>query len=65
MGFAYKKNAKRTLVNNFLTDVDYKLVLLPREQNLKKKNLGGRPEEQILLNVDTFKNLYIRLLYFD
>jgi hypothetical protein len=53
------------LVNNFLTDVDYKLVLLPREQNLKKKNLGGRPEEQILLNVDTFKNLYIRLLYFD
>jgi hypothetical protein len=65
MGFAYKKNAKRTLVNNFLTDVDYKLVLLPREQNLKKKNLGGRPEEQILLNVDTFKNLYIRLLCFD
>ena len=65
MGFAHKKNAKRTLVNNFITDVDYKLVLLPREQNLKKKNLGGRPEEQILLNVDTFKNLYIRLLYFD
>ena len=53
IGFAHKKNAKRTLENNFTKDEDYKEVLLPREQNSK----GGRPEEQIMLNVDTFKNL--------
>jgi len=57
MGFAHKKNAKRTLENNFTLNEEYKILLLPREQNLKKKDLGGRPEEQILLNVDTFKNL--------
>lgn len=53
IGFAHKKNAKRTLENNFNLNEDYKEVLLPREQNSK----GGRPEEQIMLNVDTFKNL--------
>ena len=53
-GFAHKKNAKRTLLNNFSEGQDYKLVLLPREQN---PELGGRPEETIMLNIDTFKNL--------
>jgi hypothetical protein len=53
IGFAHKKNAKRTLENNFTQDEDYKIVLLPRERNPN----GGRPEETILLNVDTFKNL--------
>lgn len=48
IGFANKGNAKRTLENNFTKDDDYKEVILPREKNSK----GGKPEEQILLNVD-------------
>ena len=54
IGFANKGNAKRTLVNNFNENDDYKIVILPRENNLRK-DLGGRNEEKILLNVDTFK----------
>ena len=51
IGFAHKKNAKRTLENNFTKDDDYKIILLPRE----KKQNAGRPEEEIWLNVETFK----------
>ena len=32
VGFAHKKNAKRTLENNFTKDEDYKIIKLPREQ---------------------------------
>ena len=32
MGFAHKKNAKRTLENNFTKDDDYKITVLPKEQ---------------------------------
>lgn len=53
LGFAHKKNAKRTLQNNFIEGDDYKIIFLPREKN----SFGGRPEETIMLNVDTFKNL--------
>ena len=53
-GFAHKKNAKRTLLNNFSEDTDYKLTLLRTEQ---RKNEGGFNEETIMLNIDTFKNL--------
>ena len=53
IGFANKGNAKRTLDNNFTKDEDYKLILLPRE----KKQNAGRCEEEIMLNVDTFKNM--------
>jgi hypothetical protein len=52
-GFAHKKNAKRALENNFVLDQDYKVLKLPREQ----KQNAGRAEEEILLNLDTFKNL--------
>jgi len=63
--FANKQNAKRTLVNNFIEGEDYKIllipkdeqVLIPKDENLNTKNLGGRPKEQIMLNVDTFKNI--------
>lgn len=71
IGFAHKKNAKRTLENNFIKDQDYKLTMLPKEHGKNNKehltsegvllpteqNLGGRPDETIMLNVDTFKNL--------
>ena len=50
MGFAHKKNAKRTLENNFTKDEDYKTTVLPREH-------GKFTEETIMLNVDTFKNM--------
>ena len=53
MGFAHKKNAKRTLENNFTKDEDYKTSLFPKE----KSSWGGSGSEQIMLNVDTFKNL--------
>lgn len=50
IGFAHKKNAKRTLENNFIKNEDYKVTVLPREH-------GKFSEETILLNTDTFKNL--------
>jgi phage anti-repressor protein len=50
MGFSHKKNAKRTLENNFVIDEDYKVTVLPREH-------GKFTDETIMLNVDTFKNL--------
>lgn len=50
MGFAHKKNAKRTLENNFKVGEDYKVTVLPTEQ-------GRFATEEIMLNIDTFKNL--------
>jgi hypothetical protein len=49
MGFAHKKNAKRTLENNFINDEDYKIVVLPRERALIN---DGENKQDILLNVD-------------
>jgi phage anti-repressor protein len=47
-----KGNAKRTLSNNFTEGEDYQILFIPTDE----KSIG-RPEEDILLNVDTFKNL--------
>ena len=52
IGFAHKKNAKRTLENNFTQNEDYKINVLPRE-----RIRTGPDSETIMLNVDTFKNL--------
>jgi hypothetical protein len=64
VGFAHKKNAKTTLENNFIKDEDYKILLTPKGKQVftpkgknPKPNLGGRPNEQVMLNVDTFKNM--------
>ena len=71
IGFANKGNAMKTIKSNFTKDEDYKIVLFRTEKNLNgkdlsgknekagpsTKNLGGRPIEDIMLNVDTFKNL--------
>jgi phage anti-repressor protein len=59
IGFANKANAKRTLKNNFTLDEDYKIVFIPKDENPKHKDLGGRPDEDIMLNVDTLKNLFL------
>lgn len=53
IGFANKGNAKRTLENNFTKDEDYKSSFLPTE----KREIGGSLNEQLMLNIDTFKNL--------
>lgn len=83
--FANKQNAKRTLVNNFTKDEDYKILLIPKDEQKnadeevlipKDENLNanktilipkdgnkitvetrGRPKEQIMMNIDTFKNM--------
>jgi phage anti-repressor protein len=52
IGFSTKANAKRTLKNNFTEGDDYKIIFIPTDE----KSVG-RPEEEILLNIDTFKNL--------
>jgi hypothetical protein len=36
-------------------DVDYKIVFLFKEENLK----GGRPQEQILMTINTFLYFFI------
>jgi phage anti-repressor protein len=54
IGFSHKGNAKSTLINNFIENVDYKIALLRTQ---KRKNEGGTNKETIMLNVDTFKNL--------
>jgi phage anti-repressor protein len=63
IGFANKENAKRTLRNNFTMDEDYKKLLVRTDEevpNIKDgKNIGGGGlnKEDIMLNIDTFKNL--------
>ena len=70
IGFANKENAKRTLVNNFTKDEDYKIllhpkdqqkntneILIPKDENLNTKNLY---DEEVLVPKDEnlkFKNL--------
>jgi len=53
LGFANKGNAMKTIKSNFTKELDYKIILIPRE----KKQNAGRPEEQIMLNIDTYKIL--------
>ena len=53
IGFANKGNAMKTIKSNFTKDEDYKTVFFLKEKNLNTKDLGGRPTEDIMLNVDT------------
>lgn len=57
-----KGNAKRTLENNFIKDEDYKVVILRTENNLNIKDLGGRPDENIMFNGYYYKYLEERLV---
>lgn len=63
IGFANKENAKRTLKNNFIEGEDYKKLLFRTDEKVPNirdgKNLGGAGwnKEEIMLNIDTFKNL--------
>jgi phage anti-repressor protein len=58
IGFANKGNAMKTIKSNFVVDEDYKSLLFRTEkQNENAENRGGHNKEDIMLNVDTFKNL--------
>jgi hypothetical protein len=65
IGFANKENAKRTLKNNFTLNEDYKKLLVRTDEqvpNIKDgKNIGGAGlnNETVMLNIDTFKNLWL------
>ena len=58
IGFANKGNAMKTIKSNFVVDEDYKSLLFRTEkQNENTENRGGHNKEDIMLSVDTFKNL--------
>jgi len=54
IGFANKGNAMKTIKSNFTKDEDYKILLVRKDE---RKNEGGFNKEDVMLNVDTFKNL--------
>jgi len=56
LGFTRKDNSKRLLEKFFTEDIDYKIVFLRTEENL----LGGRPRENIMLNINTFKKFCLK-----
>lgn len=64
VGFTRKDNAKVLLNKYFVENIDFKIVFLQSQENLKKntnkKNKGGRPEEQILLTINTFKKFCLK-----
>ena len=58
VGFSTKANTMKSIKNNFTENDDYKIVFFRMEENLvNEKNVGGRPTENVMLNVDAFKNL--------
>ena len=63
-GFTRKDNSKRLLEKYFVLDLDYKVLLLPKEeQNLKQDNQnkrGGNNKETILLTINTFKKFCLK-----
>lgn len=54
LGFNQKYNAKRLLEKTFTIDKDYKILLLPNEEQ-KKDGRGGHNIDKIMLNIKTFK----------
>ena len=55
--FANKQNAKRTLVNNFTEGIDYKILLIPKDEQVKTNGGAGLNKEKVMMNIDTFKNM--------
>jgi phage anti-repressor protein len=54
-GFTRKDNSKRMLEKYFVENIDYKISI-----KNNKNAQGGRPEEQILLTVNTFKKFCLK-----
>jgi len=55
-GFSRKDNAKRLLEKYFTKDIDYEVFLQTEENSIE----GGRPKENILLTVNTFKKFCLK-----
>ena len=60
IGFANKANGKRLLKQHFTENKDYKIVFIRTDENPQNTNLGGRPQETIMLNINTFKKLCLK-----
>lgn len=61
LGYSRKDHAKVVLEKYFTINNDYKIVLpQPRENPNTHINIGGRPKEQILLNINTFKKFCLK-----
>ena len=61
LGFQRKEFCKRVLTKHFIEEIDYKIVLLQPEENPDTHiNLGGRPKEDIYMNINTFKKLCLK-----
>ena len=56
--FTQKSKAKRLLENNFVINIDYKILLVHAGQ--QKKGSGGNNRENIMLNLNTFKRFCIK-----
>jgi phage anti-repressor protein len=52
VGFANKQNAKRTLVNNFKENIDYKVLRIPKDEQVKNNR-----EKTLLIPKDEQKNI--------
>lgn len=52
IGFSTIGNAKKKLMNNFTEREDYKVFIIQMDKKSK-----GRPDEKVMLNVDTFKSM--------
>ena len=67
IGFSRIDPAKQVLTKHFKKDIDYKIMIPPISENKKgfpssagKPNKGGRPTQQILMSVNTFKKLCMK-----
>ena len=56
LGFTRKDSAKKLLEKFFTIEIDYKTVFRQQAENLT----GGRPKENIMLNVNTFKKFCLK-----
>jgi phage anti-repressor protein len=56
LGFSRKDPAKVVLEKHFIINVDY----IVSQQPLENPQLGGRPKENIMLNINTFKKLCLK-----
>jgi len=59
LGFSSKYNAKRFLEQQFILNKDYKLLLLPTEEQTVHIK-GGHNKQTILLTIDTFKKFCLK-----
>jgi len=58
LGFYQKDNAKRLLEKQFIEDIDYKYLVLSKDE--QKKGSGGHNKKIIMLNIKTFKSFCLK-----